>query len=255
MRFDHRPLATMITLCAFLALGATAFASQTPAPAATPGAPHMTEEETVPSVPALDDLHEVVYEFWHTAFPAKDCDLIRSLLPRADTLTTKLDEAALPGILRDKQAAWDEGKKSLHTALGRLHEAAARGDDAETLAQIEAFHAAYERLVRTIRPVVPELDAFHRELYKLYHYYAPEYDVEKIRSATAAMGERLPALAKAQLPKRLADRQERFERAVKDLDAAVADLSAKVASGDREAILAAVERVHTAYQVTESVFE
>jgi hypothetical protein len=214
-----------------------------------------TQEELAAAVPALDDLHEVIFELWHDAFPDKNTDLIKSLLPDADEKTAALDKAVLPGILRDKQAAWDEGKTNLNAALERLHEAADADDRQGMLDATEAFHSAFERLVRTIRPVIPELDAFHQELYGLYHYYAPEYDLEKIRSATAAMQEKLPALAKAKLPKRLAERQKDFDESVKALDSRVNDLAGIVKTDDKKKILQAVDKVHTAYQRTESVFD
>ncbi|HEU4365539.1 MAG TPA: hypothetical protein VFT13_08765 [Candidatus Krumholzibacteria bacterium] len=163
-------------------------------------------EELAAEVPALDDLHDVVYQLWHDAYPEKNFALIRELLPRTDELTAKLDEAKLPGILRDKQAAWDEGKGQLKSALAALH-AAAEGDDEEAmLKQTEAFHAAFEKLVRTIRPVVPALEDFHQALYPLYHYYAPDYDLAQIRAAAAAMKERVAPLAASKLSPRLAER-------------------------------------------------
>ncbi len=74
--------------------------------------PHaeITQEETTASVPALSDLHEVVFPLWHSAFPEKDLDLIKELLPQLDSLVEKLDQAELPGILRDKTEQWDKGK-------------------------------------------------------------------------------------------------------------------------------------------------
>jgi hypothetical protein len=143
----------------------------------------------------------------------------------------------------------------LKAALQQLHAAAETNNQEEMLNQTEAFHAAFERLVRTIRPIVPELDAFHQEMYKLYHYYAPQYDLAQIRSAVAAMQEKIPALKKSQLPKRLADRQKDFEAAVGQLEASVADLVKIVKTDSKEKILDAVEKTHTAYRQTERIFE
>jgi len=213
-----------------------------------------TEAELTASVPALDDLHEVIFELWHDAWPEKNTDLIKSLLPDADEKTAALDEAALPGILRDKQAAWDEGKAKLKAALKRLHEAAEADDAKAMLDETEAFHAAFEGLIRIVRPAVPELDAFHQELYKLYHYYVPEYDLENIRTAAAAMKEKVPPLAKAKLPKRVADKQEAFDKAVKQLGASVDKLNEIVKTDDKKKVLDAVEKVHDDYQTVEHIF-
>jgi len=215
----------------------------------------MSKEEVTAEVPALDELHEVIYQLWHEAFPDKNYDLIKELLPQADELTANLDKAALPGILRDKQAAWDEGKGKLKAALAALHDAAKANDEEGMLKQTEAFHSSYEGLVRTIRPVVKALADFHEELYKLYHYYAPDYDLAKIREASAAMKDRIPALAESTLPKRVADRQEKFTAAVAALSTAVDELVKTAAGEDKDATLAAVEKVHTAYVQTEQIFD
>ena len=60
----------------------------------------MSAAELDADVPALHDLHGIVYPLWHDAYPDKDYALIKELLPEADSLTQKLDEAELPGIPR-----------------------------------------------------------------------------------------------------------------------------------------------------------
>ena len=62
----------------------------------------VTQEELSASVPELSEMHDVVYPLWHTAFPDKDFALIKELLPQMDALMQKLDEAELPGILRER---------------------------------------------------------------------------------------------------------------------------------------------------------
>jgi hypothetical protein len=215
----------------------------------------ISDEEVTARVPALEELHEVIYELWHNAYPEKDTALIKELLPQADELTANLDAAELPGILRDKQAKWDEGKVALKDALAGLHAAADADDQEAMLQQTEAFHTAFEKLVRTIRPMVKELDAFHQELYKLYHYYAPDYDLEQIRAAAAAMHERMASLKEAKLSKRLADRQPDFDAAVAKLATAVDGLVDTAKKDDKEAVLAAVEAVHKRYVIAEGIFD
>jgi len=215
----------------------------------------ITAEETTPKVPELDNLHEVVYQLWHDAYPEKNYALIKELLPQADELTAKLDTAALPGILRDKQKQWDEGKVKLKESLAALHEAANANDEEGMLKETEAFHANFEGLVRTIRPVVPALASFHEELYKVYHYYAPEYDLENIRTHAKAMQDKIPALKESKLPKKLADRQGDFDAAVAYLSNTVDHLVQVCTTNDREKVLDSVEGVHTAYVKTEKIFD
>lgn len=223
----------------------------------------ITQEETTASVPALSDLHEVVYPLWHSAFPEKDYALIKELLPQMDTLTEKMDQAELPGILRDKAEQWDTGKETLKTTLENLHKAAEADNRDDMLSQVEAFHSAYEGLVRTIRPVVPELEAFHQELYKLYHYHMPNYELELIRIDVEAMMEKIGPLKDVKLSTRLESKQEDFQAAVANLESELEKLAAAVllgelAKGDKTSekqnIADAVERVHSAYQNTEEIF-
>lgn len=213
------------------------------------------QEELAASVPALSDLHTVIRPLWHDGYANKNYDLIKQLLPKADTLVAKLDAATLPGILKDKQEKWDAEKTNLNAALQGLHKAADANDQEGMLKQTEAFHMGFERLVRTIRPAVPELDAFHQELYKLYHYYMPAYDLAQIRSTAAAMKEKAGALKAAQLPKRLAEKQADYETAVKELETDVNQFNETVKNDSKEKIHAAGEKVHAAYQKLEKMFE
>jgi hypothetical protein len=256
-RFGDFLAIALVVLALSMALGSHTVLAQEPTAkkAPAPAAKDVNDAELSASVPALSNMHKVVYPLWHDAYPAKDYSMIKTLLPRMDTLVAELDKAPLPGILRDKQEAWEGGKANLKSTLVELH-AAAKADDQEAMLKLtEAFHAGYERLVRTVRPIVPELEAFHQELYKLYHYYTPAYDLEKIRGAATAMTDKLGALKAAQLPKRLADRQEKFQAEVLKLETAVNDLDATVKTGAREKVNAAVEKVHAAYKETEKLFD
>ena len=139
--------------------------------------------------------------------------------------------------------------------MDSLKQAVETGNRQEMLNQTEAFHAGFERLMRIVRPVIPELDDFHKEMYKLYHYSAPNYDLEAIRSNVMAMQEKLLPLKEAPLPKRLADREDEFETAVIKLEAAVNELAEVMKDDDKDKILEAVEKAHTAYQKTEHIFD
>ncbi len=215
----------------------------------------ISQEELAASVPALSALHEVVYPLWHSAYADKNYAMIRELLPKVDTLVANLDAAGLPGILRDKQQEWNDKKANLKEAVLQLHKAADTNNEAEMLAATEAFHAGYELLVRTIRPVVPALESFHQEMYKLYHYYGPAYDVAQIRAAAAAMQAKIAPLKEAALPTRLADRQAQYLLAVQELEKRVGELVETAKTDSKEEILAAVEKVHAAYQSAEKLFD
>ena len=254
MKRFMRLLAAASVILALCLLFSCQKGEQQPAAEKTAAA-EISQEELSASVPALSALHEVIYPLWHSAYPDKDYALIKELLPQADTLVAALDAAELPGILREKQQEWSDKKANLKETLAKLHAAADANDEAEMLAQTEAFHAGYEQLVRTIRPVVPALESFHQELYKLYHYYAPAFDLAKIREEAATMQAKIAPLKEAALPQRLAEREAEYKLAVQELEAAVGEFAEKAKSDGKEEILAAVEKVHTAYQKAEKLFD
>ena len=64
--------------------------------------------ETRAEVPALMEMHEVIYPLWHEAWPNKDVKMMNELLPQVQQHVTAVEKSELPGILRDKQAAWAE---------------------------------------------------------------------------------------------------------------------------------------------------
>ncbi len=103
----------------------------------------ITQEELTTAVPALSELHSAVYPLWHDAFPDKNYDLIVQLLPELDSLSALVDLAELPGILQDKQEAWDEGKAKLLTCLEDLHKAAEDDNKDEMLNQTELQNVDY----------------------------------------------------------------------------------------------------------------
>ncbi|HSD67230.1 MAG TPA: hypothetical protein VLF95_11045, partial [Vicinamibacteria bacterium] len=61
------------------------------------------DAETRSEVPALADLHEAIFPLWHEAWPSKDYEKMKALLPQLRAGVAKVAEARLPGILRDKQ--------------------------------------------------------------------------------------------------------------------------------------------------------
>jgi len=119
------------------------------------------DTETRSEVQALTDLHEVVVPLWHEAWPKKDFKMMKDLLPQARTGVAKVAEARLPGILREKQAAWDQGLVGLKDALARYEAAAASGSEPGLLDAVEALHSRYEGLVRV---PMKELDARYEKV-------------------------------------------------------------------------------------------
>jgi hypothetical protein len=201
-------------------------------------------------VPALASFHEVIYVIWHEAWPAKDTARLKGLLPEIEKKTAEIEGAKLPGILHHREAAWREGVDGLKAAVEEYRKAVQKNDDPALLAAAEELHARFEQLARTIRPAVRELEDFHSSLYVLYHHYLPDYQIEKIREASAELKQKMPPLAAVTLPQRLSDKQEAFNKARQELAVAVDQLAAVVQSGDEPTVRKAVEEVHSRYEAT-----
>ncbi len=231
-------------------------------PEATPQAesqtkPHAAPDahETQASVPELIAFHEPIRILWHKAWPAKDFDRLAGLLPDIEAGAAKVAEAELPGILRDKQAAWDDAVKNLGAIVTEYKAAIGRKDVQATLDAAERLHSQFETMVRVVRPPLKELDAFHQALYKLYHYDYPEYDLEAIRASAKLLVDRTAGLEQAELHPALQPKQAEFEAGRKELKAAVGELMKVLEAGaERKTVEDAIERMHDKYVALESIF-
>jgi len=210
--------------------------------------------ETTPRVPVLDAFHEVIYKIWHEAWPNKNTAMLRQLQPDVEKGIAGVAAAPLPGILRDKKAAWDEGVKELQAA-GAEYKAAVSKDDQALLDAAEKLHSRFEALARAIRPPLKELDEFHAVLYMLYHHYLPNNDLQKIRTSASELKQKMAALNAAKLPERRRQQQPQFDAARARLSSSVDALEAIVATGDERKIGSAVDEVHSNYQALDRVCE
>jgi hypothetical protein len=76
-----------------------------------------TSREVSATVPALAEFHKVIYRIWHTAWPNRDTDMLVALLPEIEKGATAIVSTELPGILRDKKAAWEKRVEELRTTV------------------------------------------------------------------------------------------------------------------------------------------
>jgi hypothetical protein len=143
----------------------------------------------------------------------------------------------------------------LQAAGVEYQEAMAGGDLAAKLDAAEKLHARYEKLVRIVRPVMKEMEAFHTVLYMLYHYSMPDNDMDNIRSSAKELRVRMDTLNAATLPERLKKREEAFAAARVTLSASVDAVNAAVSTNDRKKIQDAIIAMHSHYQQLEKVFE
>lgn len=207
-------------------------------------------------IPELSDMHEIIYPIWHTAYPEKDIQALKGYTEEVNEKSGKLIAVKkLPGILRERQGKWDKGLKEFEKTVTAYNEASKGTDDQAMLDAAEELHAKYEMLVRIIRPVLKEVDAFHQVLYVVYHKDLPAKDFKAIAEKSGEFVTKAEAITTAKLSKRLESRKEKFDTASADLVTAAKELD-KVCKGDnKEAIEKAVDSMHTKYQALESVFD
>jgi hypothetical protein len=212
-------------------------------------------QETESAVPELAAFHEVIYPIWHTAYPAKDIAMLKSLVPQVNELAGKVFAAKLPGILRDKQAKYDAGLAEFRKSVEAYNAAAKGTDDKALLDAAEVMHAKYEMLVRAIRPVLKEMDEFHKALYVVYHKDMPAKDWAAVRSAAPDLKAKADAVTQAKLPARLEAKAEAFAKASGELAKAAGVLAGLGAKADGAAVEQAVLKLHARYQELEKIFD
>jgi hypothetical protein len=239
-----KPLRTLTTLLAYLALGGLPSARAA-------DAAHETKSE----VPALTSFHEVIFPLWHEAWPNKNYKMMKELLPQVREHVAQVEKAELPGILRDKKAAWDKALAALKESVAQYEKAAAEGSEKGLLDAVESLHSRYEAMVRVTRPVMKELDAFHVVLYRVYHKELPSQAFDQVAASAGEMVDACQALATATVPKRFASLEAKLKPEIAGLCEKSAKLKTVAAGTDRKATADAVEAVHDQYQGLEALFQ
>ena len=232
-------------------------------PVATASAETEAAQAPVPAelkaeVPELDQLHEVIRPLWHDAWPEKDYALMKELLPQVKKDVAAVEAAKLPGILRDKQPAWDQGVEKLTASTVAYEAAVAANDEKAMLDSVEALHSDFESLVRTIRPRSAELEAYHVVLYQIYHHHGPAKQLDALRPAAVELAAKCDALTKTGAPRRIASDETKtktYGAEVADLCGKTQDLVKVADGGDWQAITPAIETVHSQYLAVEGLLE
>ena len=228
----------------------------TPAKTETDAQQANLNAETSSEIPELWEFHDVIYQIWHEAWPEKNIEMLKSLIPEIEAAFAKLQQASLPGILRDKQESWKNGIQNMAKNIETYKKAAAENQKESLLKAAEDLHTQFEVLVRLVRPVMKEIDQFHQELYMLYHYHMPEYNVKKIEASAAELLTRMGPIDKAKLPQRLQDKQQVFDQAKMALKESLVELQQSANNQtEKDQVIKAIEKVHDKYQLLIGVFE
>ncbi len=204
--------------------------------------------ETSTDVAALTNFHTVIYAIWHEAWPNKDAQRLTELLPDIESGVAEIAAAKLPGILREKQEAWNAQVTVLQSIAADYRSASEGKNNQHLLEAAEKLHMQYEKLVRVLRPSLKEIGEFHAELYMLYHYYMPGDSVAKMQESATRLQQRMAALKSATLPERLKGKEEGFNVARNDLAEAVEAYGAIAPNGDLKEMRGAIEKLHAKYQ-------
>lgn len=207
------------------------------------------------TVPELFAFHDVIYPIWHQAYPDKDYAALAGFVPDINAGAEKIYAAKLPGILRDKETAWKNGLDELRKAVAAYNLAVQEKNNEALLLAAETLHSRFEMLVRIIRPVLKQVDAFHKVLYVVYHTYLPNKQYDQIGAVSGDLTAKAEAIAAAKLPERLQDRTARFNTASKQLVKLTKSLAKACRKNDPHRIETAVEKMHSGYQAVEKVFE
>jgi len=239
-----RSMAALVTIIACLRLVMP--------PAAFGQAPKDAEIKS--EVPAFTAMHEIIYPLWHEAWPAKDYAALAAFLPKIEKHMEAVSRAALPGILRDKVAAWDTAVADLKKSVAAYKAAVDAKDNDALLNAAEALHTKYEALGTVVRPVLNEMADFHASLYTLYHYQLNPFNRVAAADTIKALKTKMDALNRAVLPDRSKARSDAFAAQRARLSKAVDAVVAAVDRAEDSRVAAAIELMHIEYEKLEQSF-
>ena len=214
-----------------------------------------TAQDVSTSVPELETFHDVIMPMWHTAYPAKDYAALRKIAKDVEAGVGKIAAVKLPGILHEKEAAWAKGVATLQAAAAAYVKAAAGTDDKALLLAAENLHTVYEAQGQIIRPVVPEMNEFHKTMYVVQHTYVPEKKWADVCKASGDLLTRAEAVAKATLPKRVEAKTEAFTKESAQLVADAKALVAACKANQPAGIEKATDTLHARYEGLGKIFE
>jgi hypothetical protein len=95
---------------------------------------------------------------------------------------------------------------------------------------------------------VPELDAFHKPIYALWHEAWPAKDIQSLKQLFHQVDSAYKTLDTATLPGILRDKQKRWNEKKVELRSAVDEYRESIEGNDTTKILRAVENVHMLYE-------
>lgn len=209
------------------------------------------------TVPELIKFHDVIYLIWHEAYPAKDIKALKGFVPEIKASMESINSAKLPGIVREKEGKWKEGLAEFNKVANEYYKAADGDNEQAMLDAAENLHSNFEKMVRILRPVLKEIDEYHKVLYIIYHKYFPDKKYDGIANVMDDLIQKADAITKAdeeKLKKRLGDKFAEFNPVAKELYNNTVLLKDVLKTNDSTQINPAVEKMHSSYQKLEGLF-
>jgi hypothetical protein len=210
------------------------------------------------TIQELTDFHDIIYPMWHDAYPAKDYNALKGFVPNIKSDMESLNKVKLPGILREKEAAWKSQLSDLNNSAQSYYAAAMSNNNSELLTAVEKLHSSYEKMVMVLRPPLKEIDDFHQTLYIIYHKLLPDSKFDEIAGLTGALSTKAEAIVnypQEKLKKRLGDKIGAYNVSAEKLLASVTFLKEVIKSNDPAKKKDAVESMHKAYEGLVALFK
>lgn len=217
-----------------------------------------TQQTTGMSKPrseGLKEFHEALQPIWHQAYAENDYEAIRDAVPDFKEKMELIQKAELPGFFREKKDDYEKKREALANAVLDLEEKSKGTDNEALLKATENLHTSYEQLVRVFVPRVRELESFHLVLYPLWHEALPNQDYKAIKASTPALQEKMDVLMKVELLDKSKPVAPKFTEKRKALKSSVDDLVKACSGKDNKKIEKKLDKMHTAYQELDAVFE
>lgn len=209
------------------------------------------------TVPELIKFHDVIYLIWHEAYPAKDIKALKGFVPEIKASMEKINNAKLPGIVREKENKWKEGLVAFNETAEKYYKASEGTDDQAMLDAAENLHSNFEMMIRILKPVAKEIDEYHKVLYVIYHKFFPEKkygDILNVMDDLISKADAISKVAEDKLQKRLKEKFASYAPAAKELYENTVALKDILKTNDSGKIDIAVEKMHSSYQKLEGLF-
>jgi len=206
-------------------------------------------------VKELIDFHDIIHPMWHDAYPNKDIAALQTFVPEIKSHIEKINNVTLPGILQDKVGKWQENLKNLNETAEKYYAAAEEPDEQALLDAAEELHSRFEIMVRTIAPVMKEVDLYHQLLYVIIHKMTPNKDYAAISGVIDELIIRAENIKTAKISKRVEDKAEEFAKATDKLIETTKALKDLLNSDDNAKKDAAIDAMHNSYMDMEHLFD